>query len=403
MIARLTAALLCAGLWAAQRSPVEDAWSLLAKGQRAQAVHLLNQIIKTDPRNADARLLLGSVLQEAGDRDGSIAQLTEAVRLRPRSAEAQNALGEAFNAFGDLQAARPHFEKAVEIDPKFAQAHINLGAFLLQAGEFGPAAAHLDRAIALIGQKPDAAYAHYLRAKIYNEQEDIPKAAAELQQAVTLRPDFAEAWSDLGDARKTLMDDKGAIAALEHAVALAPEDAVAQTRLGSEYLEQRNPHLAVLHLQAAARLDPRDQSTLYSLQRALREDGQPERAEAVKQQLSDVLRNKDKSDQDLLAAIQLNNQGAELEKSGNLLGAVEKYRAAHALLPDHDGIRVNLAIALLRLGHWKEGLAELREAVRREPGNPLWKAALADALAQAPVEFGGQGRAAKIRKGGSRF
>ena len=403
MIARLTLVLLCASSWAAQRSPVEDAWSLLAKGQRAEAIRLLNDVIKANPGNADARLLLGSVLQETGDRDGSIAQLTEAVRLRPRSAEAQNALGEAYNAFGDLEAARPHFEKAVQLDPKLAQAHINLGAVLVQAGEFGPAATHLDRAIALLGPKPDAAYAHYLLAKVHTEQEDVRKAAAELQQAVTLRPDFAEAWSDLGDARRTLMDDSGAIAALERAVALAPDDAVARTRLGSEYLGQHKPHLAVAHLQAAARLDPRDQSTLYSLQRALREDGQPEQAEAIKKQLSEVLRNKDKSDQDLLAAIQLNNQGAELEKTGNLLGAVEKYRAALALLPDHVGIRVNLAVALLRLGHWQKGLAELREAVRREPDNPKWKAALDDALTQAPVEFGGKGEAGKARKSGSRF
>ena len=45
---------------------------------------------------------------------------------------------------------------------------------------------------------------------------------------------------------------------------------------------------------------------------------------------------------------------------------------------------MNFAIALLRLGQWKEGLAELREAVRREPDNAVLKAALDDALAKAP-------------------
>lgn len=61
-----------------------------------------------------------------------------------------------------------------------------------------------------------------------------------------------------------------------------------------------------------------------------------------------------------------------------------KYRAAVGLLPDHTGIRVNYAVALLRLGQWQQGLAKLREAVRREPGNALWKAALDDALRQGP-------------------
>lgn len=400
---RVLAALACAGLLLAQRKPIENAWELAMKGQRPQAIRLLHQIIKDNPRDADARLLLGSILQEEGERTESIAQLREAVRLRPRSAEAQNALGEALKAFGEVKAARGPFEKAVSLNPGFAQAHVNLGLVLLEAGEFDGAATQLDRAIELLGHKPDAANAHYLRAQVYTEQNDVPKAAAQLQEAVAVRPDFAEAWSDLGDARRTLSDDAGALAAFERAVSLAPDDAVAQTRLGSEYLDQGKAHLAVEHLQEAARLDPENQSTLYNLQRAFREDGQEEQADAIKTKLAEMLREKDKADQNLLAGIQLNNQGADLEKAGNLAAATEKYREALGLLPDHVGIRVNYAVALLRLAQWRQGLAELREAVRREPGNALWKAALEDALKQAPVEFGGQGQAGKARKTGTKY
>jgi Flp pilus assembly protein TadD len=230
---------LCAGLlWAQQRPPVEEAWALLAKGQRQQAIALLHKIIRDNPRDADARLLLGSVLQEEGDGGESIAQLTEAVRLRPRSAEAQNALGEAFNAFGDAKSARGPFEKAVALDPKLAQARVNLGLVLLQAGELEAAGEQIDRAIELLGHKADAAYPHYLRAKICSDKSEIDQAAAHLREAVALRPDFAEAWSDLGAARKTLLDDDGALAALETAVKLDAGDAVAQTRVGEEYLSQ---------------------------------------------------------------------------------------------------------------------------------------------------------------------
>jgi predicted Zn-dependent protease len=73
-------------------------------------------------------------------------------------------------------------------------------------------------------------------------------------------------------------------------------------------------------------------------------------------------------------------------------GAAEKYRAANALDPEHNGIRINLGAALLRLGHWAEGLAVLREALRRDPGNARLKAALASALERAPAEVGGQGK-----------
>src|ERR1035438_7684602 len=109
---RFLAALACPTLLFAQLAPVEHAWDLLAKGERKQAIGELHEILKANPRDADARLLLGSILAEDGERAESIAQLTEAVRLRPQWAEANNALGEAFNGFGETKSARGAFEKA---------------------------------------------------------------------------------------------------------------------------------------------------------------------------------------------------------------------------------------------------------------------------------------------------
>ena len=390
-------ALLFAGYLVAQNASVEQAWSLLREGNRPAAVVLLNRLIRENPANADARLLLGSVLMEDGERQESIAQLTEAVRLRPRSAEAQNALGEAYSAFDEPKSARAPFERAIAIDPKFATARVNLGAVMIQTGQLAAAAGQLDRAIALIGDKPDAAYAYYLRAKIHTERGETDQSIAALKKAVELQQDFAEAWSDLGDAYKKLQDDAHALGALQRAVKIKPDDAVAQTRLANQLLAQDRDHEAVEHFEVALRLSPTDQSVLNGLQRALRKDGQQERADEVKKKLTELLHEKDLSDQNSLIAIRVNNEGAELQKSGDLKGAAEKYRRALELDPGHNGIRVNLAVALLRTGDWKAGLDVMREAVLRDPTNATLKAALADALEQAPVEFGGKGkmRAAK--------
>ncbi len=370
----------------AQRTPIEDAWDLLRKGERPRAIALLQQIVQQHPADADARLLLGSVLMEEGRREESIAQLREGARLRPKSAEAQNALGEAFIAFDDPQSACAPFESAVALDPNLAAAQANLGAALLQLGQADAAAPHLDRAIALIGKQPDAAYPLYLRAKILSERGQPEKAAADLRQAVALRSDFAEAWSDLGDARKTLRDDTGALAAFSRAVELNPADSVAQYRLASELLAQAKPHDAVPHFQEAVRLTPSDQSALNGLQRALRADGRTEEADQVRAKLAELFRAKNAEDRNSVEAIRLNNEGAALEKAGDLRGALEKYRAALALWPDHTGIRTNLAAALLHLGQWSEGVAELREVLRREPGNEKVRATLNEALAHPPAQ-----------------
>jgi predicted Zn-dependent protease len=173
------------------------------------------------------------------------------------------------------------------------------------------------------------------------------------------------------------------LAAFQHSVDLNPGDAVARTRLGSKLLDIGKPHDAVPHLEEAARLDPRNQSALNALQIALRRDGRAEEANAVRARLAQVIRERDQADQNLVASIELNNRGAELEKQGKAAEAAAKYRAALALNPEHVGIRVNLAIALLKLGRWDEGVSELREASRRAPANRDIQRALDDALAQA--------------------
>lgn len=386
MMLRLPLMFTCAGLLIAQSTQsLEKAWKLAANGQRDEAVQILQRLVSDNPRDAEARLLLGSLLMEAGKRADSITQLSEAVKLRPQSADAQNALGEAYSGFGDLKAARGPFEKAVALKPDFGVAQMNLGEALLAAGELGASAQHLDRATKLLGKTDDGAQAHYLRAKVYTALSDSEKAAAELQTAVAIHPAFPQAWSDLGEARKILMDDAGALTALKRAVELDPNDSVAQYRLGAEYLEADKPRDAVAHLEQAYRLNAADQSTLNALQQALRQEGRDQEAAAIKQQLALLLRKKDEDNQNAVAAADLNNEGAELEKAGNLRAALVKYQAAVQHSPKNVTMRVNYAVALLRSGQWNEGLNQLHTASLQDPANASIQQALKEALAQAPA------------------
>lgn len=382
----LVVALVFAAYLFAQQ-PTDKAWQLVKSGQREQAMQLLTGILRTNPRDADARLLYGSLLMEAGKQQESISQLEEAVSLRPKSAEAQNALGEAYNKFGETVPAEKAFAASVALDPKFAAAQTNLGLILLQQGKPDEAAQHLDEALKVLGKSPDASYSHYLRAKVYSAQNKPKEAEKELAAAVALKPDFAEAWSDLGQARKQNLNSAGALVAFERAVKAGPNDAVAQYRLGAEYLRQRKPHQAVEHLEQAYRIEPKNQSTLNSLQAALRQDGRTEEATKIRRELAELLRDQDKANQNALAAAKVNNEGAALEKAGDLRSAVDKYRQAVNLNPNHVGMRVNYAIALLRLGQWTEGLNQLHEALKMSPRDAKLQAAMRDALSQAPKEL----------------
>jgi len=369
---------------APESAKVRGARQLLAQGKTEFAARTLAEAISDNPGDGPAYLLLGEMLNDDNRSGEAVEPLTDAVRLLPDSAEAHNALGEALSNLNALGAARAEFERALQLAPKMALAHLNLGMILAQTEELARAAEHLDFAIAKLGATPDAARAHYLRAKVYTDLSQVERARAELQVAVKIAPDFAEAWSDLGEARKTLLDDAGALTAFERAVALSPSDPVALSRLGNELYREGKIKQAILELDKASRINPKDQTTLNSLQAALRADGQTARADQVKADLVAVLRERDQSTQNEFSAIRLNEEGAKLEKAGDMKGALDKYRQGLQLDPEDIGIRVDLARALLRQGQWKEGLSQLAESMQRRPGDPVLKAAWDDALRQAP-------------------
>ncbi len=314
----------------------------------------------------------------------SLEQAKQASQQNPQSSEAQNALGEALDEAGRFDAAHDAFQKAIQLKPSYGEAYLNLGLVLLQLNRQDEAAHNLDRAAKLLGNAPEAGYGLYLRAKIYTADGQYNEALRALNRSVMLRPDLAEAWSDLGEIKKIKLDDKGALAAFSKAVQLNPDDAVAQYRLGAEYLRQNSAAPAVAHLQLAYQHSPQDQSVLNALQSALRKQGKIAEANQIRAQLAKVLRDRDRAMQNAVAAVKLNDEGATLQKEGNLQAALEKYREASQLYPDHIGIRVNYAVALLRLGQWTDGLNQLHEALRRDPGNAQIRTALKDALSQAP-------------------
>ncbi len=244
---------------------------------------------------------------------------------------------------------------------------------------------HAKQAVALLGRSKDAAEATYLVGKVELDSGDARSAADHFGKAVQLRPDFASAWSDLGQARKLLLDGPGAIAAFAQAAKLDGQDAVAQYRLGAEYLRQDKPAEALGPLQAAERANGEDQSTLNALATALQRLGRAEEAAQTRRKLAEVIRRRDLDSQNALSALRLNNEGAALEKSGKLTEALDLYQQAVGLNGKHAGIRVNYGVALLRLGRWREGLEQLREARELDPGNTQIETALKDAISQAPA------------------
>lgn len=120
--------------------------------------------------------------------------------------------------------------------------------------------------------------AHDLLGVALGRQGRADEAITELQEAIRLRPAYAEAHSNLGAAlgAKGQLDE--AIGQLQETIRLKPDYAEAHNNLGVAFDRQGRVDEAVSHLQEAIRLKPASAATHFNLGNALLNDGQVDEA-----------------------------------------------------------------------------------------------------------------------------
>jgi tetratricopeptide (TPR) repeat protein len=373
-------ALFCA---AGAGADLDRARELLRRGAIAEAVKLLRQHVQHAPGDADGHLLLGSALALVPLRSEAIDEARRAVELRPKSAGSYEALGSVLARFAEYPAARQAFEKALDLDPASVDTRYSLALVLAQLSEYAAAEGHLRRAVELAADTPRSANLHFLLGRILSALDKPGEAAAECERAINLRPDYADAYVELAAARRKLLDEAGSFQALYRAVELAPNNAEAQYRLGMEYHGKDQGDKALEHLRVAYGLTPGDRRIVYNYALALRLYGNSEEADVVSRRLMETVKSSVGATDSALDAERLTNEGVELEKRGDTLSAIARYRAALEIKPLEVLVRRNLGLALCRAGHFDQGIRELKEALRLDPNDAATTQALYIAIDQA--------------------
>jgi eukaryotic-like serine/threonine-protein kinase len=154
-------------------------------------------------------------------QDRIVAELSSGLRPSlppgPREAAEETHVVEAYEAFAkglinlraetaeSLDRAIVYFQRAIESDPRYARAHLQLGVAL------------------------------DVKASYLTMPELHERSIASLRRAIALRPDFAEAWRELGSPLVSLNREEEALEAVRLALALTPEDAAAHSALGRVY------------------------------------------------------------------------------------------------------------------------------------------------------------------------
>ena len=128
---------------------------------------------------------------------------------------------ETLRASGDLEAALIDATKAVELDASVAYGHVTLGNVLDELGRTAEAIAAYDKAIEL--EFPPLANAYNQRSVSRTRSGDDEGAAADVDKAIELDPDYGAAYAVRALARVFEGDCERALADAEKAVALEPD------------------------------------------------------------------------------------------------------------------------------------------------------------------------------------
>jgi tetratricopeptide (TPR) repeat protein len=169
------------------------------------------------------------------------------------------------------------------------------------------------------------------------------------EQALRLKPDYAEAHASLGYALSWTGRVPEAIAQYQTALRINPDDAETHNNFGTLLLNTPGRQLdAVTQFQAALRIDPDDENEHYNLGIAFRDV--PGRLPDAIAEFQAALRIKPDD------AEAHNDLGIALAKQGNLTEAIGQYEMALQLNPDFTDARNNLEQARKMMASQAAGL-----------------------------------------------
>jgi len=399
-----------------------------------KAIATYREALKDNPKNEDAAsglsdALVAKGIDVAGDTSNpaAIVYFEEAVKLDPKNDVAFAKLGELYDAKNDSANARVNYEKALQTNPELTTLYVPLSVSYLNGGEVAKAEtslqnaekhgvadaafhnakgmvlykqnknpealAEFDKALSLEGRN---ATAKYYRAATLDRMNQPDQSVAALRDTVTIAPEYAPAWFDLGVVSYNKADYPGAEKSYKEAIRIDPDYYQAHANLASTYRQMErfaeanaeyklaevgikdNPDLylewgyclgktnewdkAVARLDQAHKLSPAavDNSNLgwayYNSAQVDKQNKKDAEATAKLQKGRDSLQTAVQQDPKLDAAY------LNLGSTDNSLG---DYQAAVAALNTALSLRSDWVIAINQLGLGYRGLNNLSAAIQQ--------------------------------------
>jgi len=228
-----------------------------ATGNTPDAARVLRQAIVANPHNINLYIDFAELCLDHRSYSVGVDMINAGLKAEPNSPALYAARGVLYVQVSEFEKAEADFEKADDLDPRHSAGLAGLGLASEQRND-------PERALATVQSKlakhPNDAFLLYIQADILQKRGPEPDS-----------PEFRLA---LDSAKKS--------------VALRPSLSGAHDVLAKLYLRAGQNQLAIRECRAALSIDPKDQTALYRLVIALRDDDSNHEVPKLLQRLADL-------------------------------------------------------------------------------------------------------------------
>lgn len=252
--------------------PLQDiaarGFDLYRAGKLAEAEALYRQVLETEPRNAPALTVLGTIQAQRGSLAEAARLFEISLEVDPLQPDALYNHGIVLTGLRRFEEALASYNSAIALKPDNPVILNNRGNALAELKRFEEALASYDRAIALRRNYPDAYLNRGLVLAGLNRQED---ALASYDRALAIRPDDAGALFHRANALALLKRPGEAVESYDRAIALDPGDALALNNRGNALSDLCRHEDALKSYDRALALKPDYRDALFNRGVALSE------------------------------------------------------------------------------------------------------------------------------------
>ena len=189
-------------------------------GELDKAEVLYRDVVRIDPRHADALHLLGLAAHQRKKNESAVDYISRAIGIDNNFAPYHSNLGVAHRALSDFPQAIESFRRAIDIDPNFADAHFNLGTLLQEEGSLPEAERHFEQGLKI---NPEYGPAWLGLGRVLELTGEIRRSIECFRNAVRLQPSLLEAHCALATALHRENNTDEAIASFRQALKLHPQ------------------------------------------------------------------------------------------------------------------------------------------------------------------------------------